>query len=86
MSPESRRSPAGAATPERVAAPVRDTEAGKVPLTELAAYGALGLPLAFAALPIYVHVPRLYAEGTGLSLALVGAVLQIGRASWRERV
>lgn len=31
----------------------------------LAAYGALGLPLAFAALPIYVHVPRLYAEGLG---------------------
>ena len=23
------------------------------------AYGLLGLPLAFAALPIYVHVPRL---------------------------
>ena len=43
----------------------------------LAAYGALGLPLAFAALPIYVHVPRLYAEGLGLSLALVGAVLSL---------
>jgi hypothetical protein len=26
------------------------------------AYGALGLPLAFAALPLYVHVPRLYTE------------------------
>lgn len=45
----------------------------------LAAYGALGLPLAFAALPIYVHVPRLYAEGLGLSLALVGAVLLAAR-------
>lgn len=42
---------------------------------ELWAYGALGLPLAFAALPVYVHVPRLYAEGLGLSLATVGAVL-----------
>lgn len=45
----------------------------------LLAYGALGLPLAFAALPIYVHVPRLYAEGLGLSLALVGAVLLAAR-------
>lgn len=47
--------------------------------TGLLAYGALGLPLAFAALPIYVHVPQLYAEGLGLSLALVGAVLLAAR-------
>lgn len=39
------------------------------------AYGALGLPLAFAALPIYVHVPRFYAETTGMDLALLGAIL-----------
>ncbi len=39
------------------------------------AYGALGLPLAFAALPIYVHVPRFYAEVTGMSLALLGLIL-----------
>lgn len=39
------------------------------------AYGVLGLPLAFAALPIYVHVPKLYADGLGLPLALVGGVL-----------
>ena len=45
----------------------------------LLAYGALGLPLAFAALPIYVHVPRLYADGLGLSLAMVGAVLLAAR-------
>ncbi|PKO52488.1 MAG: MFS transporter, partial [Betaproteobacteria bacterium HGW-Betaproteobacteria-21] len=43
------------------------------------AYGALGLPLAFAALPIYVHVPRLYAETLGLSLATVGLVLLLVR-------
>lgn len=41
----------------------------------LAAYGALALPLAFAALPIYVHVPKLYGDELGLSLSLVGAVL-----------
>ncbi len=39
------------------------------------AYGALGLPLAFAALPIYVHVPRYYAETAGIELALLGAIL-----------
>ena len=39
------------------------------------AYGLLGLPLAFAALPIYVHVPHYYAETTGLSLSLLGAIL-----------
>jgi Na+/melibiose symporter-like transporter len=39
------------------------------------AYGLLGLPLAFAALPIYVHVPRFYAATAGLELALLGAIL-----------
>ena len=39
------------------------------------AYGLLGLPLAFAALPIYVHVPRFYAETAGMELALLGAIL-----------
>lgn len=38
-------------------------------------YGLLGLPLAFAALPIYVHVPRYYAEVAGMPLALLGAIL-----------
>lgn len=44
------------------------------PLRTLA-YGVLGLPLAFAALPIYVHVPRFYAEVTGMPLALLGVIL-----------
>jgi len=39
------------------------------------AYGVLGLPLAFAALPIYVHVPHYYAETTGMELALLGGIL-----------
>lgn len=43
------------------------------------AYGALGLPLAFAALPIYVHVPRLYAESAGLALGLLGGILLAAR-------
>ncbi|ENO82525.1 MFS transporter, partial [Thauera aminoaromatica] len=57
----------------------RAPDADRVEWGALLAYGALGLPLAFAALPIYVHVPRLYAEGLGLSLALVGAVLLAAR-------
>jgi GPH family glycoside/pentoside/hexuronide:cation symporter len=43
--------------------------------TRALSYGLLGLPLAFAALPIYVHVPRYYAEVAGMELALLGFVL-----------
>jgi GPH family glycoside/pentoside/hexuronide:cation symporter len=46
---------------------------------QLLAYGALGLPLAMAALPVYVHVPRLYAEVTGMSLSLLGGLLLAAR-------
>ena len=46
---------------------------------QIAAYGALGFPLAFAALPLYVHVPQLYADSVGLSLGLVGALLLLIR-------
>jgi Na+/melibiose symporter-like transporter len=45
----------------------------------LLAYGALGFPLAFAALPLYVHVPNLYAASGVLSLATLGAILWISR-------
>ena len=40
----------------------------------LAAYAAAALPLAAAALPVYVHAPKFYA-GLGLDLALIGALL-----------
>lgn len=43
------------------------------------AYGALGLPLAFVALPLYVHVPHLYASNAGLGLALLGGLLLAAR-------
>ena len=33
------------------------------------------MPLAFAALPVYVHVPRFYAQATGMDLAMLGATL-----------
>ncbi len=41
----------------------------------LAAYAAFGLPLAMMALPVYVLVPKFYAETTGLALATIGALL-----------
>lgn len=53
--------------------------AGAMPTRQMLAYGALGFPLAFAALPLYVHVPNLYADSVGLPLALVGAVLLLTR-------
>ncbi len=39
------------------------------------AYGLLGLPLAFVALPLYVILPNYYAKTYGLSLATLGAIL-----------
>lgn len=42
-------------------------------------YGVLALPLSFAALPIYVHVPRFYEQVTGLNLAMLGAILLAAR-------
>lgn len=42
-------------------------------------YGLLGLPLAFAALPLYVVLPHYYASDRGLSLATVGALLMLVR-------
>jgi MFS family permease len=61
------RSPASAVVPAALPA--------ALPRSALLAYGALGLPLAMAALPVYVHVPRLYAEAAGMSLSLLGALL-----------
>jgi Na+/melibiose symporter-like transporter len=46
---------------------------------QVAGYGALGLPLAFAALPLYIYAPRFYA-GLGMPLAAAGAILLTARA------
>ena len=46
----------------------------------MAAYGALGLPLAFAALPVYVYAPKFYA-GLGMTLGVAGAVLLAARVA-----
>ncbi len=39
------------------------------------AYGGLGLPLAFVALPLYVILPNYYTSELGVPLAALGAVL-----------
>ena len=39
------------------------------------AYGLLGLPLAFVALPLYVILPNHYAREFGVPLAMLGAIL-----------
>lgn len=39
------------------------------------AYGGLGLPLAFVALPLYVILPNFYASEFGIPLAVLGALL-----------
>ena len=44
-----------------------------------AAYGAMGFPLAFAALPLYVVLPNHYVRHFGLSLAAVGLLLMAVR-------
>lgn len=44
------------------------------------AYGLLGLPLAFVALPLYVQLPAHYAGTFGVSLAALGALLLAVRA------
>ena len=47
--------------------------------TQGVAYGGLGLPLAFVALPLYVVLPNHYAREFGIPLALLGAVLLAAR-------
>ena len=56
------------------------TAAAKMPRQAFAAYGLLGLPLAFVALPVYVHLPNLYAQQYGVTLAALGAVLLLSRS------
>ena len=46
---------------------------------QAARYGLLGLPLAFVALPLYVHLPHVYASLYGVPLATLGAVLLLAR-------
>ena len=42
-------------------------------------YGLLGLPLAFVAMPLYVHLPHLYATRHGMELSTLGSLLLLAR-------
>lgn len=55
-------------------------DGGAIGLREGLRFGALGAPLAFAALPLYVHLPNHYAATLGAPLAGLGAVLLATRA------
>ncbi len=64
-----------AINPAMAAAPARPEAAAPLGPRQGLAYGALGLPLAFLSLPLYVTLPHHYAVQHGLPLALLGAVL-----------
>jgi Na+/melibiose symporter-like transporter len=51
----------------------------RVPVSTLAAYGLFGMPLAMAALPLYVHLPKFYGDHLGVDLAVLGSVLLLLR-------
>jgi Na+/melibiose symporter-like transporter len=44
-------------------------------VAQLLSYGGLGFPLALVALPLYVFLPKFYADEYGLSLTLIGGIL-----------
>ena len=60
--------------------PAGVNDIGTVRWREGIRYGALGLPLAFVALPLYVVLPNHYATEFGIPLATLGAVLLGARA------
>lgn len=70
--------------------------AGRLDAASLVAYGLMGLPLAMAALPLYVHLPRFYGEHLGVGLAALGGLLLVLRladgvldpllGAWSDRV
>ncbi len=66
--------PAGAARHRTMS-----TAAPRLTARQGLAYGLLGLPLAFAALPLYVLLPNHYAREYGMPLATLGAVLLAAR-------
>jgi len=50
-----------------------------LPQRDLVYYGLFGLPLAFAGLPLYVHLPHYYNAVHGMELALIGGLLLLAR-------
>ncbi len=69
-----------AATFDPDAFPASASDVGTVRWRQGVRYGALGLPLAFVALPLYVVLPNHYATEFGIPLATLGALLLGARA------
>ena len=55
------------------------TPEAHIPAWRLIAYGLTGIPLAMAALPIYVNVPKFYSDVIGLNLTAIGGLLLVAR-------
>ena len=53
--------------------------ATRAPFWRLFAYSLTSIPLAMAALPIYVHVPKFYSDVVGLNLIAIGGLLLAAR-------
>ena len=52
----------------------------RISTAPLTAYSLTAIPLAMAALPIYLHVPKFYATTLGVNLAAIGFLLLAARA------
>jgi Na+/melibiose symporter-like transporter len=55
------------------------TPPSRLDLVATAAYGLYAMPLAMAALPLYVHLPQFYGATLGVDLALLGVILLVLR-------
>ena len=60
-------------------APARPSANGVLGYPALFAYGLFGMPLAMAALPLYVHLPKFYGDHLGVPLAALGVLLLVLR-------
>lgn len=56
-----------------------DMASARVSTWRLVAYSLAAIPLAMAALPIYVNVPKFYADVIGVSLSAIGGLLLAAR-------
>jgi glycoside/pentoside/hexuronide:cation symporter, GPH family len=59
--------------------PARRSANGVLGYPALFAYGLFGMPLAMAALPLYVHLPKFYGDHLGAPLAALGVLLLVLR-------
>ena len=59
--------------------PARPSANGVLGYPALFAYGLFGMPLAMAALPLYVHLPKFYGDHLGVPLAALGVLLLVLR-------